>query len=501
MPNTRRMARRSEGGVAAALAQMADLLVPPPLEALHVGGVRYAPTIPQNARELQEWAYTYLGVWVGDQRVCDHHCAPLTALADAFFAEEARLVWWASRGYGGKTFMLATLVLAEAILLGADVTLLGGSLEQSLRVARYFTATPNLFLSHPNAPRQLLATEPTKREILFQNGGRVLAIPASERSIRGLHPARLRADELDAFADVQLWESAQGLAMPQQGVNDQTLASSTWHLPNGPMTQELLTAKQRGWPILTWCWKESCAGGPPPTNVGWLLPEVIERKKTSISELMWETEYNLQEPVVYGDRVYIAFSQGNISLEADDRPNQPLIIGMDFNRCPMTAVIGVETSNGIDFFDEISLWNATTADMAEKILEKFVKNGRKPEQITIFPDASGRFGTTKSGQTDFTVLEAYGFILEAPPANPPIKERVNTVNSALKTAAGEYKLRFHPRCTEAIRSISQLPYKRGTNIPDKATGLDHFADAIGYPVMALIPLIDTGVVSTEIYGV
>lgn len=495
------MSARSDGGVAAALAQVADLLVPLPLEPVDVGGIRYIPVVPQNARELQEWTYTFLGVWIGNAKVCEQHCAPLDAYAAAFFAVEPRMVWWASRGYGGKTFMLAALVLAEAILLGADVTLLGGSLEQSLRVSRYFNATPNLFLSHAGAPTQLLATEPTKRELLFQNGGRVLAIPASERSIRGLHPARLRADELDAFADPQLWESAQGLAMPQAGVADQTLASSTWHLPNGPMTQELLTARERGWPIFTWCWKEAMAGGPPPDTRGWLLPEVIERKKTSVSAIMWETEYNLQEPMVYGDRVYVSFGPENVSENAEDIPHTEWVVGMDFNRCPMTAVIGVETADGIDFFDEISLWNATTETMAEVLVEKCEKTGRRPENVTIFPDASGRFGTTKSGQTDFTVLESFGFVVEAPLANPPLKERINTVNSALKTASGRHRLRFHPRCKEAIRGISQLPYRRGTNIPDKSTGLDHFADAVGYPTMALIPLTDTSVQSANIYGV
>ena len=48
-------------------------------------------------------------------------CAPATSVA----------LWIASRGFGGKTFLLALLAAANAILFETDVIILGGSGQQS----------------------------------------------------------------------------------------------------------------------------------------------------------------------------------------------------------------------------------------------------------------------------------------------------------------------------------------------------------------------------------
>jgi hypothetical protein len=40
----------------------------------------------------------------------------------------------------------------------------------------------------------------------------------------------------------------------------------------------------------------------------------------------------------------------------------------------------------------------------------------------------------------------------------------------------------HPRATALIRALDGLTYKDGTSIPDKASGLDHLPDALGYLV-------------------
>ena len=60
-------------------------------------------------------------------------------MRDAFFATHRVAVWEASRGFGGKTFSLATLSVAELLNLGVSVNLLGGSGEQSERVYAHLT--------------------------------------------------------------------------------------------------------------------------------------------------------------------------------------------------------------------------------------------------------------------------------------------------------------------------------------------------------------------------
>ena len=68
---------------------------------------------------------------------CPGHMAP--AFCDAYFSRAPVAVWKASRGFGGKSTLLATLALTEAITRPADVTVLGGSAQQSERVLEAMT--------------------------------------------------------------------------------------------------------------------------------------------------------------------------------------------------------------------------------------------------------------------------------------------------------------------------------------------------------------------------
>jgi len=56
------------------------------------------------------------------------------------------------------------------------------------------------------------------------------------------------------------------------------------------MTEILKRARERNFPIHTWCYKETSAAG------GWLLQSEIERKRLEVTDAQWLTEYDHQEP-------------------------------------------------------------------------------------------------------------------------------------------------------------------------------------------------------------
>ena len=70
------------------------------------------------------------GVRIPAVACCPEHVAPAQAFCDAYFSRASVAVWKASRGFGGKSTLLALLALTEAITLQADVTVLGGSAQQ-----------------------------------------------------------------------------------------------------------------------------------------------------------------------------------------------------------------------------------------------------------------------------------------------------------------------------------------------------------------------------------
>ena len=87
--------------------------------------------VPADDEALHAWVTDHLGVRIPRLACCPEHRAPFDAFADAYFARSPIAVWVASRGFGGKSLLLATLALTEATTLGAEVRVLGGSADQS----------------------------------------------------------------------------------------------------------------------------------------------------------------------------------------------------------------------------------------------------------------------------------------------------------------------------------------------------------------------------------
>jgi hypothetical protein len=194
-------------------------------------------------------------------------------------------VWHASRGFGGKTTLMALLGHLETVLLGADVTILGGSGQQSQRVHEAQSA----FWRYHNAPVGLLDGEPTRYDTRLTNGGRTTALMASSRSVRGGHPQRLRFDEADEIK-LEIFDAALGQTMMARGIQAQTVMSSTHQYANGTMTEILKRASERGWPVYRWCWRESLQPH------GWLDHSEVERKRGEVPAAMFQAEYDLHEP-------------------------------------------------------------------------------------------------------------------------------------------------------------------------------------------------------------
>ena len=161
-------------------------------------------------------------------------------------------VWKASRGFGGKTTLLALLALTEAITLQADVTVLGGSAQQSERVLEVMT--------------------------------RLWGSP---------HPQRLRIDEADEML-LGVLDAAHGQPMDRAGVQAQTVISSTHQHPDGTMTTVLQRAAARGWPVSQWCYRDTLAPH------GWLTQAQVDRKRAEVPEQTWLSEYDLEEPSAEG---------------------------------------------------------------------------------------------------------------------------------------------------------------------------------------------------------
>lgn len=242
------------------------------------------PTI-HDGDDLDRFLRDRLNVKLPNCKCCQGHSTPHEAFHDAFFARHPISIWKGSRGFGGKTFTLSTLALAEAVLLRADVNILGGSGEQSKRVVETVGGLWEL----PTAPRKALLSEPGAQKQKLIWGNRIVALMASQTSVRGPHPQRLRLDEVDEMK-LAILDSALGQPMSKGWIQFQVVMSSTHQYADGTMSEVLKRAAAKGQPVYEWCYRENLEPH------GWLSLAEVERKRAVLTTAMWETEIELQEP-------------------------------------------------------------------------------------------------------------------------------------------------------------------------------------------------------------
>jgi hypothetical protein len=263
-------------------------LVPPDATAPAVEPTDLPPI--QDDDDLDRALRDYLGVKLPAVRCCQHHQTPWDAVHDAFFARSVVAIWKASRGLGGKSFTLSALSMAEALFLRADVNILGGSGVQSKRVLEAI----GKMWDHPGSPRQCLKSLPGNQVQKLTWGNRIQALMASQASVRGPHPQRLRLDEVDEMKQ-DILDAALGQPMSKGWVVAHVVGASTHQYPNGMMTEMLKRAATHpDWRVMEWCYRENLEPH------GWLSLAEVERKKAILTAGMWEVEIELQEPSAEG---------------------------------------------------------------------------------------------------------------------------------------------------------------------------------------------------------
>ena len=244
---------------------------------------------PTTKEELWWVVKAMFGIELPRVKVCEDHTSPFDAFADAYFGNTFNwALWYGSRGTG-KSYMLALLALVKASLLEIDVTLLGGSMAQSNNVREHVEK----LMDRPNAPRDMIE-QMIQTEIRFKPGNWIRPLPASQKTVRGPHPAMTLLDEIDEM-EKKIYDAAMGQALMQPNkrgivVEEMVVASSTWQNPIGTFQEVIDDARRKGMPIFTWCWREVIAPN------GWMPADFIERKRASVPAEMFRVEYELGEP-------------------------------------------------------------------------------------------------------------------------------------------------------------------------------------------------------------
>lgn len=147
-------------------------------------------------------------------------------------------------------------------------------------------------------------------------------------------------------------------------------------------------------------------------------------------------------------------------------------IGIDFNVGGCASIVYVIDNNKPIAVDEFLSNN--TGDMINNLNSRYFG-----KRCVLYPDASGKASSTNASASDIAMLEAAGFMCDAPNKNPFVRDRVNSVNALF---ANDGFLVNTDVCQELTLSLESQGYDdKGS--PEKFNqhpAIDDWNDAMGY---------------------
>lgn len=191
--------------------------------------------------------------------------------------------------------------------------------------------------------------------------------------------------------------------------------------------------------------------------------------------------------------IYHQFDRRLNNCTDEERPGEPLFIGMDFNVGKMAAIVHVKREGLPRAVRELVKVYDTPA-MIKRIQEEFwrYEGGRyvASRQIYIYPDASGDSRKSNCASlTDIAQLRKAGFSVIVNASNPPVKDRINSMNAMFCNALGERRYLVNvQRCPVYTESLEQQVWDKNGE-PDKKADNDHPNDGGGYFIVKDYPIV------------
>ena len=384
-----------------------------------------------------------------------------------FFDNQTEIVGL-SAGYGaGKTRALCSVAVK---LAAQNIGFIGAILEPTNVLIRDIWQTDfEQFLEHYEIPYTFRASPLPDYTLHFQEGDSKLLCRSFENYTRiiGLNLRHVLVDEIDTVSPA---------------ICDKAFPKILGRLRAGNVRQFCAASTPEGfrWLYHTFATDEAKQRTDRQlikmrTQDNKFLPDdFIERMQANYDPSMLQAYLNGEFINLTSGQVYSRFTrEQNVTNIKPDIGLEPLRVGIDFNIGNMNAVIGIVQDQKLLIFDEVVAAYDTDA-LAKEIKARYPMN-----KIYIYPDASGGNRSTNASQTDIEILSGYGFSNQSPRSNPPVRDRVASVQALLCNGKGESRLQIHASCRKLIESMELQSYTEKGE-PDKESGYDHMADALGY---------------------
>lgn len=448
--------------------------------------------------ELHEYIRTKLRLYIPRKAVCPEHQAPFDFVADAYFERESDLLALGPRS-GGKTIDVAVLNVLDAAHKGVSIFHLAGSLLQAQRCYEY---SSKFWYMDPELEDRL-EKEPLMHKTKLKGGANYEILPASSTAVRGPHAPRVRLDEIEEIPD-DVWDAAMGMDISQDGVESQTVKTSTRHKGHGRMQTELDKASERGTAVYRWCIFETmqpckedcrkcpirrdcvgCAGdaecskcpdekrceGRARNADGYLSYRDALKAYRAVDRRVWVAERLCKQPstekLVYADFDRVLHNIGREDLPAGLRYSGAVDWGYDN---PLVFLrIGEDSADRAFVTGELYKRQLTDAEFARICRKTF------PDVKEVAADPSNPGGIKEFKQQGFKVRARAS----------KVKDGLGVVRTALKPPRDENGNQPPPRlyvvvadCPQLCAEFESYENKPGFDEPKKKN--DHGCDCIRY---------------------
>lgn len=266
---------------------------------------------PEDEEKLWHWFADVWGYRIPRRKVCNECTAPFDVMKACWFQIAPQILILGGRG-AGKTYSMTHLAVARMVTQHVPGRIIGGSGDQAELIMDYLNGGEKVRSSGslwdaPRAPLEVLVT-PRRPGMNYQEtalGGSLEALKSSSTAVRSRHPVHLYGDEIDEMRP-KIFQGATGMPLGVAAREDlgmgpvasSTTLCSTWHKPNGVVTQLRREMADKGLPILKYCYREVLV-----SNGGWYPDEELEAKRLTVNPRTFEIEYDMKAPLE-GDTVF-----------------------------------------------------------------------------------------------------------------------------------------------------------------------------------------------------
>jgi hypothetical protein len=214
----------------------------------------------------------------------------------------------------------------------------------------------------------------------------------------------------------------------------------------------------------------------------------IEEAKLQLDDINFRQEY-MAEYVDANDRPFLyKFSEKtHVIDEYTPNPHLPILVSFDFNKDPMTALIGQQLNIMSSVaFAEINLPEGSTPEVCDLIITDYIK---WKYNIDVTGDATGRnrSALTVGNLNHYRIirdkLELEDDNLKMPKQNPALSDSRVLCNSVLQNA----NFRITKNCKKTIKdAMAAFVDKTGELVKTQVEGLHHF-DTLRYMIHCFYP--------------